>query len=161
MKALFFASLVFFAGTAFAQESRKSGYIFMSRETQAMQDDEVTGPAALWLLDGEALFKGNCAGCHAQGSMKGVAARYPALHKGRLVNLEQRINACRVEQQKAPAFAYESRELLALASYIGRESRGLPIQAAVEKKTRRYVDKGRETFYRRQGQLNLACTSFG
>ena len=27
----------------------------MSRETQAMQDDELTGPAALWLLDGEAL----------------------------------------------------------------------------------------------------------
>ena len=60
---------------------RKSGYEFMSRETRAMQDDEVTGPAVLTLLDGEALWgKLGCQGCHkdAAASMKGVAARYPA-----------------------------------------------------------------------------------
>jgi sulfur-oxidizing protein SoxA len=33
---------------------RRSGYEFMSRETRAMQDDEITGPAVLTLLDGEA-----------------------------------------------------------------------------------------------------------
>ncbi|HEX6268247.1 MAG TPA: sulfur oxidation c-type cytochrome SoxA [Burkholderiales bacterium] len=129
----------------------------MSRETRAMQDDEITGPAALWLLEGEALWRDGCARCHAEGSMKGVAARYPALHQGKLVNLEQRINACRVEQQKAPAYAYESRELLALASYVGRQSRGSPIQAEIDDKTRKYLDRGKESFHRRQGQLNLAC----
>jgi len=63
----------------------------MSRETKAMQDDDVNGAAVLWLLDGEALWgKLGCAGCHgdAQASMKGVAARYPALVDGKLVNLE-------------------------------------------------------------------------
>ena len=55
-------------------KDRRSGYEFMSRETRAMQDDEVTGPAALTLLEGEALWKKlGCAGCHA--SKKGVAAR--------------------------------------------------------------------------------------
>jgi sulfur-oxidizing protein SoxA len=144
-----------FAGTVYSQDTRKSGYEFMSRETQAMQDDEVTGPAALWLLEGEALWKDNCARCHGEDGMKGVAARYPALHQGRLVNLEQRINACRVEQAKLPALAYESRELLALAAYVGRQSRGHPIQV---EKIEPFFGAGSAAFHRRQGQLNLACT---
>ncbi len=156
MRALLFAAFCLcLSANAFPGEgTRKSGYQFMSRETQAMQDDEATGPAALWLLDGEALWRRDCAACHGAQRMKGVAARYPALHKGKLVNLEQRINLCRVEQQKAPAFAYESRELLALAAYVGRQSRGLPI--AVEK-IEPYFGKGEAAFLRRQGQLNLSC----
>jgi L-cysteine S-thiosulfotransferase len=150
-------ALSLFAGTVLPQDGRKSGYEFMSRETQAMQDDEVTGPAALFLLDGEALWKRKagasskaCAECHEQG-MKGVAARYPARHKGRLVNLEQRINACRVEQQKSNALEPESKDLLALSAYIGRQSRGLPIAVSS------HTEAGRAFFYKRQGQLNLAC----
>ena len=65
-----------------------------------------------------------CSACH--GSMKAVAARYPAV-KNKLVNLEQQINVCRTERQKAPALAYESRELLALTAYVARQSRGMPI----------------------------------
>ena len=52
-----------------------------------MQDDEITGPAVLTLLDGEALWgKLGCQGCHqdAATSMKGVAARYPAMVDGKL-----------------------------------------------------------------------------
>jgi len=134
----------------------------MSPETRAMQDDEITGPAAIWLLDGEALWKrkaGNadksCADCHKD--MKGVAARYPAFHSNKLVNLDQRINICRVEQQKAPALQLEGRELLALSAYVGRQSRGLPIDIQVNEKTKPSLDAGRSAFNRRQGQLNLSC----
>jgi sulfur-oxidizing protein SoxA len=147
--------LCFFAGEAFSQDARRSGYEFMSRETQAMQDDELTGPAALWLLEGEALWKGSCERCHGAGSMKGVAARYPALHDGKLVNLEQRINACRTGQAQLPALAYESRELLALTAYVARQSRGVRIQV---EKLEPFFEAGRAAFHRRQGQLNLACT---
>ena len=131
---------------------RRSGYEFMSKETRAMQDDEATGPAVLWLLDGEALWgKLGCAGCHgdAKTSMKGVAARYPAVVDGKLVSLEQQV------RHKAAAIAYESRDLLALTAYVARQSRGMPIQ--VSEKTKPFVDRGREFFHRRQGQLNLAC----
>src|SRR5882672_5232654 len=121
---------------------RQSGYEFMSRETRAMQNDDATNPGMLWLLDGEDSWKRKtgaagkaCADCHgeAEKSMKGVAARYPAMHAGKLVNLDQRINACRVEQQKAPALQLEGRELLSLSAYIGRQSRGLPIEIAINK----------------------------
>ena len=136
-------------------QERRSGYEFMSRETRAMQDDEVTGPAVLWLLDGEALWgKLGCAGCHggAKQSMKGVAARYPKLVNGKLVNLEQQV------RHKAPALAYESRELLALTAFVARESRGLPITIQPDAKTQPFLDRGRAFFHRRQGQLDLACT---
>ena len=135
---------------------RRSGYEFMSRETRAMQDDEVTGPAVLWLLDGEALWsKLGCAGCHgdAKASMKGVAARYPALVDGKLVSLEQQV---RHKAASLPSsLASESRELLALTAYVARQSRGMPIQA--NEKAKPFMDRGKDFFHRRQGQLNLAC----
>jgi L-cysteine S-thiosulfotransferase len=144
---------------------RRSGYEFMGRETRAMQDDDATSPAVLWLLDGEALWNRKagaadkaCADCHGVEKMKGVAARYPALHGGKLVNLEQRINLCRTEQQKAPALQLEGRELLGLSAYVGRQSRGLPIAVPVSAQTKPFLEAGRAAFHRRQGQLNLACS---
>jgi sulfur-oxidizing protein SoxA len=141
---------------------RRSGYEFMSRETRAMQDDEATGPALFSLLDGEALWSRRegqagvaCASCHA--SMKGVAVRYPKVASGRTVNLEQQINVCRTGRQKAPPWAYESRELLALTAYVARESRGMPIEIKRDEATAPFLAAGREAFNRRQGQLNLSC----
>jgi len=147
---------------------RRSSYEFMSRETRAMQDDDTGNPGTLWVLDGEALWKRKagaadraCSDCHgdARESMKAVAARYPAFDpaRGRPVNLEQRINACRVGRQKAPALAYESKDLLALTAYVARQSRDLPIAIAIDGRTRPFLEAGRERFFRRQGQLNLAC----
>src|SRR6201989_2528209 len=89
--------------TEIPQTQRRSGFSFMTPDTQAMQNDDTANPGMLGVLDGEALWKAKagaagkaCADCHgdAATSMKGVAARYPAFDKaqGRPVNLEQRIN---------------------------------------------------------------------
>jgi sulfur-oxidizing protein SoxA len=92
--------------------------------------------------------------------MKGVAARHPSFDaaRGRPVSLEGRINVCRTDRQQAPALAHESRELLALTAYVARQSRGLPIEIAIDGRTQPFLDAGRATFHRRQGQLNLACS---
>ena len=140
----------------------------MSRATRAMQDDDATNPGMLWVLDGEALWRSKagaagkaCADCHgdASKSMQGVAARFPTfdLSVRKLINLEQRINLCRTERQQAPPLAYESRDLLAFTAYVGYQSRGMPIDIAIDANTKPYLDAGRELFNRRQGQLNLAC----
>jgi sulfur-oxidizing protein SoxA len=147
---------------------RKSGYDFMARETRAMQDDDTANPGMLWVLDGEALWNReagaaakSCAGCHgdARTSMKGIAARYPAYSPalGRPVNLEQRINMCRADRQQAKPFAHESKDLLALTAFVGRQSRGEPIAVADDEQTRKFIENGRAAFMRRQGQLNLSC----
>src|SRR6267143_6819329 len=161
------------AASAFAGEipgaERRSGYDFMSRETRAMQDDDTANPGMLWVLEGESLWNKKtgdagraCAECHADArvSMKGVAARHPSFDaaRGRPITLEQRVNVCRVDRQKAPPLAYESRDLLALTAYLARQSRGVPIDVAIDARTQPFLDAGRATFYRRQGQLNLACS---
>jgi L-cysteine S-thiosulfotransferase len=147
---------------------RKSGYDFMGPDSRAMQDDDTANPGMFWVLDGEALWKRkagaaekSCADCHgdAAASMRGVAARYPAFDaaRGRPIDLEQRINICRADQQKATPFSFESKELLALTAFIGRQSRGMPIEAGSDERAKPFVEAGRELFNRRQGQLNLSC----
>ena len=151
-----------------ALSDRKSDYEFMGRETRAMQDDDTANPAMLWVLDGEALWTRkegsaakSCADCHgdARASMKGVAARYPAFNtaRGRPIDLEQQINICRTERQQSTPLAFESKELLALAAYVGRQSRGMPIEIAEDERTKPFLQAGRELFTQRQGQLNLSC----
>ena len=147
---------------------RRSGYDFMSRQTRAMQDDDATNPGMLWVLEGEALWKQKptsaraCADCHgdARQSMKGVAARYPSFDREfkRPLTLEQRINACRIRRQQASSLPHESRELLALTAYVARQSRGMPIEIAIDERVRPFLERGRATWERRQGQINLACS---
>jgi L-cysteine S-thiosulfotransferase len=167
------AALLVAAGVASAeipQAERRSGYSFMSPENQAIQNDDTANPGMLWVLDGEALWKSKtgaggkaCADCHgdAAAGMRGVAARYPAFDQtlGRPVDLEQRINLCRAQQQQATRLAYESRDLLALTAFVAQQSRGMPIEAGADPRLEPFVAKGRELFMQRQGQLNLSCAN--
>jgi sulfur-oxidizing protein SoxA len=91
--------------------------------------------------------------------MKGLAARYPAVMPalGRPVDLEQRINISRVDDQKAAALPFESKDLLALTVYIARQSRGMPIAVADDAPSKPFIAAGRDIFERRQGQLDITC----
>jgi L-cysteine S-thiosulfotransferase len=166
--ALFFGLTVPVPAAEIAPEQRRSAYADMSPATKAMQDDDTANPATLFVLDGEALWNRKdgaanraCADCHgdAAQSMKGVAARYPAYDEklARPVDLDERINLNRTEHQRAPAFAFESRELLALTAYVARQSRGEPIMPASDPRLAPFVAAGRDFFSLRQGQLNLSC----
>jgi len=147
---------------------RRSGYADLAPDSKAMQDDDTANPGMLWVLEGETLWNAKsgaansaCADCHndARATMKGVAARYPAFDSklGRPIDLEQRINFCRAERQQAPAYAFESKELLSLSAFIGKQSRGEPIAPPADERLRPFVEAGREQFNSRQGQLNLSC----
>jgi sulfur-oxidizing protein SoxA len=140
----------------------------MSRDNKAMQDDDTSNPAMLTALDGEALWNAkagesgkSCADCHGDAtvSMKGVAARYPAFNAsaGRAVNLEQRINLSRQQDQKSAPLAYESRDMLALSTYIALQSRGEPVGTYDDPRLKPFLDNGRAAFNQRIGQLNLSC----
>ena len=102
-----------------------------------------------------------CASCHhdASSSMRGVAARYPVFDAKtkQLLNLEGRINQCRSQRQGAAALAYESEELLALTAYVAHQSRGMPMNAVIDRQTRHHFEAGRAMYYRRIGQMNLSC----
>jgi sulfur-oxidizing protein SoxA len=162
-------------GLAFAQERSlpldrlRSGSTYMGADLRAMQADEFANAGMLWVEKGAKLWNTRagaaaqtCADCHgdARASMKGVAARYPAFDKaaGRLLDLEGRINQCRVERQQAAPLAFESEELLGLTSYVATQSRGMPIKVAIDGPAAAHFERGRALHARRIGQVNLACT---
>lgn len=159
-------SLALAAGLAV--EPRRSGFDFMSPSTQAMQRDDTLNPGMLWVKQGEALWRAvsgpdakSCAGCHGDAalSMRGVAARYPAFDAGqqRPLNLSQRIQRCRQEQQQAAPWAHESQELLSLESFVAMQSRGLPLAAGSDPRLAPFAERGRQLFMQRMGQLDLSC----
>jgi sulfur-oxidizing protein SoxA len=172
-RAAFVISLVIVAATVaraadIPLDQRRSDSDFVSADTRAMQNDDTANPAMLVVLDGETLWNTkagetnqSCADCHgdAAKSMKGVAARYPAFapELGRPIDLEQQINLSRVTDQKAEALPFESKELLALTAYIGRQSRGMPVAVKDDAQAQPFIAAGRAIFEQRQGQLDLSC----
>jgi sulfur-oxidizing protein SoxA len=151
-----------------AATERRSGFAFMSRESQATQMDDTSNPGMLWVAEGQALWTAktgasgrSCFDCHsdAAASMKGVAARYPVYfaEQSRPVDLQGRINICRETKQKATPLPFESRELLALAAFIGKQSRGMPITAGDDVRLEPFRVHGQALYEGRQGQLNFSC----
>ncbi len=162
------AALAWLAMPAAAQEPPiRSGSAFLSPEMRRQQDDETRNPAWFWVEQGEELFSAEpgggeaCLSCHAEPkqSLRGAATRYPQVDSasGKLLNLEGRIEQCRVERQKQPAFGYESAELLGLTAYVASLSRGLPMSVATGGAAKPFYEAGKAFFERRQGQLNLSC----
>ncbi|WOB08711.1 sulfur oxidation c-type cytochrome SoxA [Piscinibacter gummiphilus] len=158
--------LLVMAPAVFAQDLRRSGFDDMSRETQAMQRDDLQNPGMLWVQEGAALWaqppaaEGKaCSGCHTAASMRGVATRYPAFDAvlQRPVNLSQRINLCRERRQKSAPLAHESPDLLALESYVAHQSRGLPIAPPDDARLQPYRTRGEAMYRQRLGQLDLSC----
>jgi sulfur-oxidizing protein SoxA len=154
--------------TAAHAADKRSGYDDASAATRAMQDDDASNPGFLWVQQGESLWSErppgdarSCADCHgdAEHSMHGVAARYP-MFDGKLsrpITLEQRINQCRTERQRAAKLSPDSDAMLALTAYVGLQSRGLPVQVSIDGPAWPFFEAGRALFSLRQGQLNLSC----
>jgi sulfur-oxidizing protein SoxA len=160
------------ASGALAQntDGRRSGFEDMSPQSQALQKDDTANPGMLWVLDGEAVWTTkagsvgkSCADCHqdAATSMKGVAARYPAFsaEHNRPLDLQGRINACRETKQQATPYAWESKELLALSAFIGKQSRGMPVAPPDDPRLEPFRERGEALYKQRLGQLNFSCAN--
>jgi sulfur-oxidizing protein SoxA len=153
-----------------SSKEKRSGFEFMSPQTQAMQSDETSNPGMLWVADGERMWgepQGaagkSCASCHddATKSMRGVAARYPAFDEEtkRPIDLMGRIKHCREKRQSAAAISYQSEELLAVTAYVAYQSHDMPITPAADSRLQPFRENGRAWFERRLGQLQLSCAS--
>jgi len=156
------------AALAAEPDTRRSGFDFMSPQTQAMQRDDARNPAMLWVKQGEELWQRKagvaeraCAGCHADAptSMRGVAARYPVFDavERRPVNLTERIQRCRERHQQAAPLAAESNDLLSLASFVALQSRGMPIAPDTDRRLVPHRASGEQLYRQRIGQLDFSC----
>lgn len=158
------------AETAGKLPAAVSGYGSQMPETRAIQDDDNQNPAFLWIDYGAELWETadgasgkSCAGCHGRvdETMRGVGASYPKFDaiSGKLINLEQRINRCRLENQRAADWQWETRELLAMTALVRHQSRGMPVSVEIDGPARPFFEKGESYFYRRMGQMDMSCAN--
>ena len=152
----------------YAEKDLKSGSYFSKKETRDIEKDDFANPGMIWVERGEEIFKFaegtrniSCLTCHNSSSLAldDAATKYPKIDKtvGRLINLEQKINLCRQNQMDAERFAFESKSLLSLSTYISYLSRGKPMNVNIDGKANKYFIRGKELYFKRIGQMNLAC----
>jgi len=75
------------------------------------------------------------------------------------INVEQRINQCRAERMGAEPWKWESRELLAMTIYVKTQSHGKPVDVVLSDELMPFYEKGKEFYYQRRGQLDMACSN--
>lgn len=165
-------ALALICAPAFAAETGGedpiSGYEFMEPGTQQLQDDDFLNPAFFLVENGRALWdrpmgksEQSCRSCHgdAEVSMQGVAARYPKYDTelARFVSLEMKINSEISRRLGGEVLEYESEELLALTMLVAYQSRSMPMAIARDENSKPWIDRGRELYFKRRGQLNLSC----
>ncbi|MCR9255732.1 MAG: sulfur oxidation c-type cytochrome SoxA [Alphaproteobacteria bacterium] len=147
-----------------------SGWTFRSTETQVLQMDDFENPGFVMVEYGQELWETaegssgkSCASCHgdASESMKGLRAVMPKWHeeKDTLMTLEDHINWSRQEHQGAEPWKWESQEMLAMTAFIGLQSRGMPMNVSIDGKNAEWFEKGKDLYYTRVGQLDLACAN--
>ncbi len=147
-----------------------SGWNFRAPETQALQSDDFENPGFIWVEQGAELWDAvdgsegkACASCHgdAAESMASVGAEMPKWSeaKGKPINLEQQINACRTERMGAKAWKWESGELLGMTTFVRNQSRGTPVNVQTDGPMKPWFEKGQNLYYARVGQLDLACAN--
>ena len=147
-----------------------SGWVFRDVDTQAMQMDDFDNPGMLYVDQGEGMWNApagtsekSCADCHgdASESMAGVRTVYPKWNEaaGEVRSLQMQINACRTENQGADAFKYGKDEINTMEAYISMQSRGMPMNVAIDGPAAATWEQGKEMYYARTGQLELSCAN--
>ena len=147
-----------------------SGWHFRSDETQALQMDDFDNPGLLGVelaMDDWATVDGSegksCASCHgdAEESMAGVRAVYPKWNEaaGEVRTLEMQVNDCRVNQMGAEKLGYTSGAMTNMVALISLQSRGMPVNVAIDGPAQATWEAGKELYYTRTGQLELSCAN--
>ena len=145
-----------------------SGWRFRSEETQALEIDDFENPAMTAVDTGLDLWAAadgsegkSCATCHGDISeMKGVRTTMPKVNEdGQLWSMEEYINNCRTARMGADAWKRDSPQMLAMNAAIGLQSRGMPMNVAIDGPAAKFWEQGRDIYYTRVGQLDMACSN--
>lgn len=148
-----------------------SGWHYRTESTRAIETDSFANPGMLGVEQGEAIWNTvegtegkSCATCHdvASVAMAGVGATYPKwdADSGKPINVELRINKCRVEKMGAEPYAFDKAGQKPLTAYIKHQSLGQPVALDLDEgDMSKWWETGKSLYYRRTGQLNLSCAS--
>ena len=144
-----------------------SGWRFRSAETQALETDDFDNPAFVFVDQGIDLFdkvdgtEGKaCSSCHENvEDFAGLRTQLPRVQDGELVTMENLVNDCRTERMGAEPWKYSGGQMTAVTALIGLQSRGMPINVAIDGEAAPFWEKGKELYYTRVGQLDMSCSN--
>lgn len=158
------------AHMADAVDEIMSGWHFRSDETQELEMDDFDNPGMVFVdqaLDQWEVVEGtkekSCASCHGdvEESMKGVRAVYPKWNdqKETVYTMAMQINDCRETGMGADKWKYTGGKMSAMEALVTLQSRGMPVNVAIDGPAEATWEDGKELYYQRTGQLDLSCAS--
>ncbi len=146
-----------------------SGWRFRSDETQAMEMDDFDNPGMVGVENAMVTWETvvgteekSCASCHGTPEeMAGVRAVYPKWNEaaGEVRTLQMQMNDCRVNRMGAEAWKYDSGTAIDMEALLSFVSRGMPVNVAIDGPAQSTWELGKEIYYTRYGQLELACSN--
>lgn len=144
-----------------------SGWRFRSGETQALETDDFDNPAFVFVDQGIDLFdkvEGTenkaCSSCHENvEDFAGLRTQLPRVQDGELVAMEDLVNDCRTERMGAEPWKWSGGQMTAVTALIGLQSRGMPMDVAIDGDAAPFWEAGKELYYTRVGQLDMSCSN--
>lgn len=146
-----------------------SGWLFRGDETRVMQMDDFDNPGMIFVEKAEDLWNAadgsegkSCADCHgASEEMAGVRPVYPKWNEdaGEVRTMEMQINDCRENRMGAEKWKYTGNDMVNMTALLASVSRGLPVNVAIDGPAQSTWETGKDLYYTRFGQLELACAS--
>lgn len=144
-----------------------SGWIFRSDETQALELDDFDNPAFVFVDQANDLYiaadgsEGKaCVDCHENvEDFAGLRPTMPRVQNGELVTMENMINTCRTERMGADPWKWSGGQMTAMTALIGLQSRGMPVNVAIDGEAAPFWEKGKELYYTRVGHLDMSCSN--
>jgi sulfur-oxidizing protein SoxA len=143
-----------------------SGWRFRSQETQAMEIDDFDNPGFVFLDQAYELWDAvegtegkSCSSCHEAEDFVGLRAQLPRVEGEKLVTLEDLINRSRVEHMGAEPWKWSGTQMTSMTALVGLQSRGLPVDVAIDGDAKPFWEAGKEIYYTSVGQLDMSCAS--
>jgi len=147
-----------------------SGWIFRKDETQAAQMDDFDNPGMIFVdiaMDAWNTVEGtegkSCASCHGdvEESMAGVKATYPKWREdaGGVRSIDMEINNCRTTRMGAEPWKLTKGKMTAMNALITLQSRGMPVNVAIDGPAQSMWERGKEMYYTKTGQLEMSCAN--
>lgn len=144
-----------------------SGWRFRTDETQALEIDDFDNPGMLAVdaaIDAFNTVDGSegksCSSCHDDvAAFTGFSASMPKLMDGKLTTVEDFVNQHRADKMGAESLKWSGDEMQGMVALIKLQSRGMPVNVAIDGDVAPYWEQGKEMYYTRYGQLELSCAN--
>ena len=146
-----------------------SGWLYREDDTRDMERDDFDNPGMVFVdrgLDSWNKAQGakgeSCVGCH-QGpeTFAGLRAVLPRVDEksGKLMTMEDYINGCVTERMGLEAWGMTGDKMKDMLALISMQSRGMPVNVAIDGAAAPFWEKGKEIYYTRFGQLEMSCAN--